>query len=323
MKVQREEKIYEFLSKAEMKQPEPSRVSPNVPDKDINPFGQSGILINNPTLCTKRDNLTAFIFVPMSVSDFEGRSYLRKRWLSPYLFKEPHVTSAFMVGLSQYEDLQDKLEIEAKSHGDIIQGDFIDTYKNQTIKNIAALQWIHKYCRNAFYIIKTDADVFIHIVQIMDYLERHPIGPNTFSSRQIRGRVINGVYRPPYCWGPFYIHRGDFIEMYLYTTMRTPFTNWYQDVFMTGFVRVAMKNVSITPTPVAQWRAKHVPAHKQYLDCSRDINSYVIHRNDHKFQDDFHKAWAAALQRLPTHLKLKVNETFLEEARKIFPGCEQ
>ena len=295
-------------------------------------FKNRKFLLNNPTLCSRHSNLTAFIFVQMSVSDFEGRTYLRERWLSPYLFKEPHVASAFMVGLHRNDSAQHQLEVEAEIHGDIIQGDFIDTYKNQTIKNVAAIEWISKYCTNAFYIIKTDADVFLHIVQIMDNLEKEMVAPNTFSCRKVRSSTSSRIVipnsghvkgpSPPYCAGPFYIHRGSLIKEYLETAMATPYTVWCQDVFMTGIVREAMDNVTISGLPGWKWVNRSIDAHKQYIDCSQVIRSYVIHRNDHQFHADFAIAWAAALQRLPSSLRQKVNETFLEEAEKSFPGCQ-
>ena len=292
-------------------------------------FANRRFLINNRELCSKHAILTAFIFVQMSVGDFEGRTYVRNRWLNPNLFVEPHMASAFFVGLPQNDSVQERLNIEAGIYGDIIQGDFIDTYRNISVKNAAALEWIASYCTNADHIIKTDSDVFINIVQIIDYLEKNPVSPRKFKCRKVRHASIkrlllpNATYpynrSPPYCSGPFYIHRGSLIQEYLKTAMETPHTLWSQDVFMTGVVREAMENVTIT----SGWNTNKLDAHQQYLNCGARITNYVIHRNDHKFHADFHVAWAAALLRLPKELQQKVNETVLEEARTIFPGCKQ
>ena len=301
--------------------------------KSINPaFENRKFLIDSPGLCSKHANLSTFIFVQVAVESFDLRNYARQRWLSPYLFKNPHVSGAFFVGLPTNGRVQAQLEAEADFHGDIIQGDFIDTYKNMSIKSVAAIEWISKYCTNTLHIIKVDGDVFVNIVQVMAHLDEKPIEPKTFYcsiNRFARPKSItvpNTVYphsqTPSYCAGAFYVHRTSLIEEYVKAAMETPYTIWSQDVFMTGVLRVAMKNVYLKQITSGRWSTESVYSLNQYTNCKEGIKAYAIHVKDHVYHAGVDEAWAAALVRLPENLKQNVNETMLSEARKIFPGCK-
>jgi len=45
--------------------------------------------------------------------------------------------------------LQRALVDEQTTHADLVQLDFVDTYRNMTLKAIGALQWIDQFCRSA------------------------------------------------------------------------------------------------------------------------------------------------------------------------------
>ena len=46
------------------------------------------------------------------------------------------------------------IQEEQKLYGDIVQGSFIESYKNLTLKAVMALKWVATYCQNAQYAIK-------------------------------------------------------------------------------------------------------------------------------------------------------------------------
>ncbi len=58
------------------------------------------------------------------------------------------------MGTPAKPESQKVIEEEHKQYGDIIQGDFMEAYKNLTLKGIMALKWISQYCRQAGFTIK-------------------------------------------------------------------------------------------------------------------------------------------------------------------------
>ena len=59
---------------------------------------------------------------------------------------------------------------EYRTHGDIIQEDFVDSYMNLTLKTIMGIKWAQNYCSKASFILKTDDDIFVNIPLLMENL---------------------------------------------------------------------------------------------------------------------------------------------------------
>ena len=56
-------------------------------------------------------------------------------------------------------------------HGqDILQWDFIDHYRNLTIKSILGLKWASDFCSTAKFVVKLDDDVFFNAANLMSLL---------------------------------------------------------------------------------------------------------------------------------------------------------
>lgn len=68
--------------------------------------------------------------------------------------------------------VQRAVEFEAEQYGDIVQEDFLDTYRNLTYKGIAALKWIDQLCPHARWVLKTDDDIFVNTFNLMRHLRR-------------------------------------------------------------------------------------------------------------------------------------------------------
>ena len=59
-----------------------------------------------------------------------------------------------MMGTSIDEKDQKIVDEEHKLYGDIVQGSFIENYKNLTLKAIMGLKWVTQYCSQAPFAIK-------------------------------------------------------------------------------------------------------------------------------------------------------------------------
>ena len=57
---------------------------------------------------------------------------------------------------SSIEEKEQKMDEEHKLYGDIVQGSFIENYKNLTLKGIMGLKWVSQYCQEAPFVIKVN-----------------------------------------------------------------------------------------------------------------------------------------------------------------------
>ena len=55
---------------------------------------------------------------------------------------------AFMLGMPGEPSLQAELEGENEEHGDLVQGNFLDTYYNLTYKSVMGHLWVSQFCRS-------------------------------------------------------------------------------------------------------------------------------------------------------------------------------
>ncbi|KAH8243514.1 hypothetical protein KR032_008159, partial [Drosophila birchii] len=77
----------------------------------------------------------------------------------------------FMLGRSRETELSRQLLEEADKHNDIIQEDFIDSYRNLTLKTVLALKHVSSSCSNTTaYVFKTDDDAFVNVPNLLHIL---------------------------------------------------------------------------------------------------------------------------------------------------------
>ena len=105
---------------------------------------------------------------------------------------------------------QKDIENEARHFGDIHQADFIDTYKNLTLKSISILQYISSHCPNARYIAKVDDDVYVNVSLLLTTLRNQrpkrpkPESKATHDKNAMRTATFRGANDsspPPFALG--------------------------------------------------------------------------------------------------------------------------
>ena len=106
-----------------------------------------------------KKHATAFIL------SWYGYNIFRSSWGNPDI---PGVVTklAFFLGRPEDGKKQEKLQEENKKSGDIVQGDFLDTYRNLSYKAIMANLWVSEFCDQAEFVVKTDDDIFIDLYEV-------------------------------------------------------------------------------------------------------------------------------------------------------------
>ncbi|XP_053491276.1 beta-1,3-galactosyltransferase 2-like [Ictalurus furcatus] len=117
------------------------------------------------------------LMVPVAPNNRAARDAIRTTWGSEKMVMDKNVSLFFLLGQPGHEgreELQQKILQESEEHHDIIQSDFLDSYKNLTIKTIVLMEWLTAYCQNAAYAMKIDADMFLNVNALVNMLLQAP-----------------------------------------------------------------------------------------------------------------------------------------------------
>ncbi|XP_020647445.1 UDP-GalNAc:beta-1,3-N-acetylgalactosaminyltransferase 1 [Pogona vitticeps] len=119
-----------------------------------------------------KDNPFLVILVSSRPSNVKARQAIRITWGSQRSWWGKQVLTLFLLGKGTEKEDARALSVEDESilYGDIIQQDFLDTYRNLTLKTIMAFRWVTEFCSSAQYVMKTDDDVFINTGNLVKFL---------------------------------------------------------------------------------------------------------------------------------------------------------
>lgn len=129
-------------------------------------------IINPRNLCNS-SNKFIFTYAVVNVDDFHKRQIIRQTWANKTYFK--NLTTAFIVGLSNETSINHQIKNEQEQFGDLIQGNFLDTYRNLSYKLLTVWKWADIYCSNAIYIARVQDDMFMNTFNMMKFLENENI----------------------------------------------------------------------------------------------------------------------------------------------------
>lgn len=136
-------------------------------------YANSDYLFENSQLCNKTSP-DIFIWVHTAPKNFRRRLALRLTWGNPklnLLHLNRKTTMAFFMGAVANVSLQNLLDYEQETYGDIVQGDYLDHYRNLTYKAIQATRWITENCHQAQLVIKADDDALVDVVQFLKIIK--------------------------------------------------------------------------------------------------------------------------------------------------------
>ena len=156
-----------------------------------------------------------------------------------------------MVGHPENKKLTEALREEGEQQGDLLQGDFVDSYRNLTTKHLFALSWAALQCNTASWVLKTDDDQFVdtlHLPQLLRELRTSPDdqlflcqilrrGPerDPGSKWYISEEEYPSSSYPPYCAGWAYLTTLPTIQALLKAAPSLTHL-WIDDLFVTGLL---------------------------------------------------------------------------------------
>lgn len=201
--------------------------------------------------CNNSD-LKLLVLVHSDTHNFDKRWTIRNTWGS---FSDSRFKLLFLLGVPKNPLIQGRLDEENEMHKDLVQGSFVDTYRNLTYKHLMALKWTKYFCSKAKYLLKTDDDVFINIPEFLKHVDhvKHVMTLPEYNAPACRSwrskwRVTYAEYKfrryPTFCYGYSILYSMD-VVLILYSLGQRAKYFWIDDVFVTGVLTLA---AGITPT---------------------------------------------------------------------------
>ncbi|XP_007535693.1 beta-1,3-galactosyltransferase 5-like [Erinaceus europaeus] len=189
-----------------------------------------------------------------------ARSVIRGTWGRERLVTGKRIKTLFLLGAGPNKNLSGEVSQESRQHRDIIQKDFVDTYNNLTLKTLMGMEWVHRFCPQAAFVMKTDTDTFVNVYYLTDLLlqknrtARFFTGFLKMKEFPIRNKnskwfVSTEEYPrdkyPPFCSGSGYVFSSDIAGL-VYNVSRSVAFLKLEDVF----VGLCLERLNITPQPL-------------------------------------------------------------------------
>lgn len=204
-------------------------------------------LINQKSCSDLHLKPLVLIVVHSAPANLDKRNLIRETWGQ----HDVRARLLFFVGAVN-STTQVSVDVENRTFGDIVQGNFVDAYRNMTYKHIMVLKWFTYYCPEAKFILKADDDVFVNTPKVYEYLESEgnnvenrrnfmfcvpSTAPRVYRTYRSKWRVSPKEYRnrfyPDYCPGFSIIYSHDTAFQLYRAAQVTPYF-WIDDVHVTG-----------------------------------------------------------------------------------------
>ncbi|KAL8605217.1 hypothetical protein ACOMHN_031158 [Nucella lapillus] len=280
-------------------------------------------ILNNPRVCAGLDPLHTLVIVHTATGNFQRRRLIRETWAGKNLMKTQTQRVLFLLGLTKDTSTQRMIENELLVYGDLVQGQFKDSYHNLTHKGVMAYRWVAQYCPQAQLIVKVDDDIFInpflfyHVFfprfrQANRTIACHVRPINTSPIMRSRGKwkvqdfEFRGFKHYPvsYCNGYLVIITPDIIKAMYSAAYTTPFF-WVDDVYLYGMLPAKVGNITHTNI----FKSLTLSTSKG-LKCFRNLNCSLL-ATTAPGENALHEVWRLSLAQIPDSLRSEVNPVYL------------
>ena len=146
--------------------------APRGPRNMVRPSLYSNYVLS-PDPCKERA-VTLVICAAIKRDNSQARQVIRETWGKPGTDRDSPVVLLFFIGSPKPDenpDVQKQIQKEYNIYYDIVQGEYIEDYRNLTLKSIQALKWVSMECKQAKYVLKADDDVYVNLALLVKTLD--------------------------------------------------------------------------------------------------------------------------------------------------------
>jgi len=146
---------------------------------DILPINNySFTIIHNPEIkCHGKRKPYLTFMIKSAIGHADRRYAIRRTWGFEHRFSDVHVRCIFVLGTSTHGEHMTMINKEAESNNDILQGNFIDDYYNNTLKMVLSMQWASKFCGNSTFFMFVDDDYYVSVKNVLRFITSPSIYP--------------------------------------------------------------------------------------------------------------------------------------------------
>ncbi|KAK2501573.1 hypothetical protein MC885_012691 [Smutsia gigantea] len=223
-------------------------------------------ILSQSEICKGKDIfLLSLIF--SSPGNGRRRDLIRKTWGNVTSVQGHHILTLFTLGMPVLVTTQQEIDKEPQKNNDIIEGIFLDSAKNQTLKITMMMQWAVAFCPNALFILKVDDEMLVNLPSLVDYpltlkehLEYTYVGrviwqdtPNRDPNSQefVPFNEYPEKYYPDYCSGEAFIMSQDVARMMYVVFKEVPIM-----VPADVFVEICAKSIGLIPIHSSRFSGK-------------------------------------------------------------------
>uniref|UniRef100_A0A8D9ELI0 Hexosyltransferase n=1 Tax=Cacopsylla melanoneura TaxID=428564 RepID=A0A8D9ELI0_9HEMI len=225
-------------------------------------------LINPP--CSESPYI---VVVHSAPGNYDKRHLIRSTWGS-------RVPLYFFFGETATN--QTLLDTESAEYHDVVQGSFIDSYRNLTYKDMLVFKWVIYNCPRVRYVLKIDDDVFVNVARfsefltdalspygtrhlLMCYVWRHIAVDRSNNMSKFYVSVEEYPYEeyPPYCSGPTVLYSPDVLFKLYQSLQQDGNYFWIEDVFVTG---IMVSKLNLKHAEFNWWKGNDLLKAERYED---------------------------------------------------------
>ncbi|XP_037380675.1 beta-1,3-galactosyltransferase 5-like [Talpa occidentalis] len=218
---------------------------------------ENGDFLQLPDMDCEQQPPFLVLLVTSSPHQTSERSAIRSTWGRDRTVGGKRIKTFFLLGTTSSRDRSLAVARESQQHRDIIQKDFVDVYVNLTLKTMMGMEWVHRYCPQAAFVMKTDSDVFINVYYLTELLlkKNQPSGfftgflyKNALPVRKRSHKWFVSKYEylwgtyPTYCDGTGYVFSSDVASLVYEVSERVRYIK-LEDVF----VGLCLQELGIRP----------------------------------------------------------------------------
>ncbi|KAM5335841.1 beta-1,3-galactosyltransferase 5 isoform 1-T9 [Glossophaga mutica] len=206
----------------------------------------SGKFLQLPDTDCQQDPPFLVLLVTSSPEQQFARLVIRNTWGKEMVVRGRRMKTFFLLGTSARRSTAEAVAQESRQHRDVIQKDFVDVYANLTLKTMMGIEWVHHFCPQAAFVMKTDSDMFINVYYLTELLLKKNrttrfftgfLKMNEFPIRQKHSKWFVSKYEypwdryPPFCSGTAYVFSSDVASQVYNVSESVPFLK-LEDVFV-------------------------------------------------------------------------------------------
>ena len=253
--------------------------------------------INESKLCAEDEYSnpsTPFLLIEIHshASNKPSRDAIRDTWgrISREFFREKQARIVFILGNVVATDYEANVRRESKLYRDLVSADFVDTYRNLTLKSLAGLHWAGRFCPGARYLLKTDDDVYFNVSKLLKWLDTAVdqtgiVGRANVESKVSRKglwKVDETIYSAPvypsYCSGAAYLLTSTMAARLFNASRRVPLLP-IEDVYVTGLLAKSIGVRCTNNVNFPRWGTG--PTNKNLCAMLAESFSFAVHRVDY------------------------------------------